>query len=62
MSRFEKLLPPPMRRPPKPGEGNGHVGSNGHGNGNGATALREGNGDGARTDDAGARVIDSPSK
>jgi menaquinol-cytochrome c reductase cytochrome b subunit len=59
MSRLEKLLPPPMRRPPKPGHaangnGNGHAG-------NGATALKDGavvgapgNGNG-RTDDAGAR-------
>ncbi len=61
MSRFAKLLPPPMRRPPKPGHaanGNGHKG-------NGATALEDGavvgapgNGNGSRTDDAGARVVD----
>ena len=54
MSRFEKLLPPPMRRPPKPGHPpappnghangaatNGHTdGTNGSGNGSPA-ALRE---------------------
>ncbi len=61
MSRFAKLLPPPMRRPPKPGHaanGNGHQG-------NGATSLKDGavvgapgNGNGSRTDDAGARVMD----
>jgi len=51
MSRFEKLLPPPMRRPSKPGEGNG--------NGNGATALKEPNGNGnARTDDPSGRAIE----
>ena len=58
MSRFEKLLPPPMRRPGKPGDGNGAAG-NGHGNG-APTALRErdGNGNGTRTDDPGGRVIE----
>ena len=43
MSKLEKLLPPPMRRPPKPGQA---------ANGNGAVALRE---DG-RTDDPGRRA------
>ncbi|HEX7293474.1 MAG TPA: cytochrome b N-terminal domain-containing protein [Solirubrobacterales bacterium] len=65
MSRFEKLLPPPMRRPPKPGHANGTNGSNGH-SGNGATALEDGavvdapekNGNTTRTDDAGARVLE----
>ncbi len=47
MSLFEKLLPPPMRRPQKPGHANGTATTNGHatngdGNGNGATALKEG--------------------
>ena len=45
MSRLQKLLPPPMRRPPKPGEGNGF------GNGNGTSALEED----PRTDDPGQR-------
>jgi len=60
MSRFEKLLPPPMRRPAKPGEGDGHVGTNGKtsaANGE-VTALKEQDGNGARTDDAGARVVE----
>jgi menaquinol-cytochrome c reductase cytochrome b subunit len=67
MSRFEKLLPPPMRRPPKPGhEGNGTAGNgaNGaNGGGNGATALKDGAvvgapGNGGRTDDPGTRFVD----
>jgi len=62
MSRFEKLLPPPMRRPAKPGHayGNGDGDGNGHvaeGNG-GASALRERDVDVQRTDDAGGRVLD----
>ena len=58
MSRFEKLLPPPMRRPRRPGEGNG---SGNGASGNGApAALREkdGNGNGTRTDDPGRRVVE----
>lgn len=56
MSRFEKLLPPPMRRPPKPGHANGN--GSGNGNGNGATALKEDqNGNGARTDDPTTRLV-----
>ena len=52
MGKLEKLLPPPMRRPPKPGQTNG--------NGNGATALEEGEGadHDARTDDPGGRAVD----
>src|SRR3954466_2382357 len=62
MSRFEKLLPPPMRRPPKPGH-SPDFDSAGSGSGNGATALKEGedgngNGNGVRTDDPGQRVIE----
>jgi quinol-cytochrome oxidoreductase complex cytochrome b subunit len=51
MPDFQKLLPPPMRRPPKPG----------HANGNGATAYRDGETpDGVpaspQTDDPGRRL------
>ena len=60
MSRFEKLLPPPMRRPPKPGAGNGHGATNGQADegGAGVAALEKQGGNGARTDDAGARVVE----
>ena len=50
MPDFSKLLPPPMRRPSKPGVANGS--GNGASNGaNGATALKED----PRTDDPGKR-------
>jgi quinol---cytochrome c reductase cytochrome b subunit, bacillus type len=58
MSRLQKLIPPPMRRPPKPGH------SNGNGSGNGAVAFKVGdapgeNGEGSPvTDDPGRRLAD----
>jgi quinol---cytochrome c reductase cytochrome b subunit, bacillus type len=70
MSLFEKLLPPPMRRPQKPGHANGTAvstnghGANGDGNGNGdaTTALKDGAVVGAPGDGAelgpGTRVIE----
>src|SRR5689334_14788329 len=60
MPKFEKLLPPPMRRPPKPGHSADFSDPNGAG-GNGATALKEGeqNGNGTKTDDPGKRAIEA---
>jgi len=49
MPSLQKLLPPPLRRPPKPGH------PNGAGSGNGATAYRDGEAPTPVTDDPGKR-------
>ena len=63
MSRFEKLLPPPMRRPPKPGHSNGN-GNGASATGNGNVALEDGEAPAGfqRDGDEGGAVTDAPLK